>query len=190
MTSCKKDSSTTTGNVIPSGCVNTTNWLADGHELVYATYSPYVYADSLYSTFHLVSPGVFSATSVYDDGSFYPATTAYLKPCGTTIYESAASSMSNAEIGYKTDGNIGDRWTEILTSTGGNTGYDTTTIVAKNVSIIVPAGTFSCIQLHSVVTVNTPYYQTVTTDYYLDPTYGPVEANGTTVDYELARANF
>jgi hypothetical protein len=190
MTSCKKNTSTTTGNVIPSGCVNTTNWLADGHKLVYATYSPYISADSLYVTFHLVSPGVFSSTSIYDDGSLYPAATSYLKPCSTIIYQSTSSSMSNAEIGYKTDGTIGDKWTAILISLGGTTGYDTTTIAAKNVSVTVPAGTFNCIQLHSVVTIHTPYYQTVVTDYYLDPTYGPVEATGTTVDYELARANF
>lgn len=182
--SCKKDDNS--GN--SSGpCTNQTEWAKGGHLFVYVNNSGYILADSLYINFEEVSQGIFKSTDTFDDGSIYPPISTYMQPCGNSIYQSTDGNMANKQEVYRTDGKVGDTWTASITSVGGAQTTNTISIAAKDVSVTVPAGTFKCIQLHTVSTVQG---QSIETEMYLNNKSGPVKVAGATTAYELARINF
>lgn len=182
--SCKKNDNSGNGS---GSCINQTGWAKDGHLFTYVNNSNFIFADSLYVNIQEVSSGIFKSTSTFDDGTIYPVVSVYVQPCGNSIYQSTAADMANKQEVYRIDGNVGDNWTATIGSLGGMQTINTISIAAKNVSVTVPAGTFKCIQLHTVTTVQG---QTLETEMYLNNTYGPIKVEGTTTAYELARINF
>ena len=180
--SCKKDD-----NNIPT-CANNTGWLKNNHEAVFVNTPIFISADTLYTTFAEVSPGVFKSTSKFDDGTVYPTQSNYIQACNNSIYQATTSSLVYKQEIYRIDGIVGDNWTSTTTSSGGNTITTTSTITEKNVSITVPAGTFVCIRFTQVSTSSAG--GSVTTDTYINNNAGPVLIDGTSVHYELARKNY
>ncbi|MEO6721009.1 MAG: hypothetical protein ABIN67_11590 [Ferruginibacter sp.] len=181
--SCQKEHDADNPN-----CANNTGWLKNGHKPVFVITSIYIAADTLYTSFEEVSPGVFKSTSTFDNGTFYPTQTVYMQACGNIVYQSQSLDFANKQEAYRLNGNIGDTWTTSVISTGGNTVTTVTTITEKNVSKTVPAGTFICIKLHQVSTSSAG--GSVTSDTYLNNDAGPVLLDGTTAHYELARKNY
>lgn len=180
--SCKKNNNDTG----QGSCINETNWIKDGHQLVYVNQSAYIPADSLFINLHQISTGVFKSTSQYDDGSIYPVISVYLQACGNSIYQSTTENMSDKQEIYRIDGNTGDSWSADVTSLGGVAVKNTITITGKDVSVTVPAGTYKCLKLHMVSSYQG---QSIESDMYLNKTYGPVKVEGNT-SYSLARTNF
>ncbi|MDB5226881.1 MAG: hypothetical protein JWN78_1074 [Bacteroidota bacterium] len=187
ISSCKKSSNSTNNNNIPGNCVNNTGWVRDGHSWVYTNEPIYIFADSLFVTMESAGSGIFKSTSTFDNGTPFSG---YAKPCGNYIYQAADAAMTNAQIAYYVDGNINDTWSSVVTSTGGYTVTNTFTITDKNVSITVPAGTFSCLVIHITSHSTQPGSLTVETDLYMNNTYGMIETDGNTSHYELVRKNF
>lgn len=185
ISSCKKSSNS--NNNVPGNCVNTTGWIKDGHRWVYTNEPIYIFADSLFNSMDAAGTGVFKSSSSFDGG---PAQSVYLQPCGTDIYQSTSAAMTNSVIIYKTDGNVGDTWSNTLNSTGGYTVTSTFTITDKNVSITVPAGTFSCLEIYQESHSSQPGSLAVEAYVYLNNTYGMIMTDGNTVHYELVRKNF
>jgi hypothetical protein len=185
MISCKKDNGTPAAS-----CTNNTQWIKPGHQFVYENFPILIMADTLYVDLVEELPGTFKSTSKFDDGTSYPTQVTYLQPCDNSIYQALDVTLSNKQEIYRIDGNVGDSWTNVTTSTGGNSVTTTTTIAAKNVSVTVPAGTFSCIQFHNVATSSAAGSITVETEIYLDNNAGLVKAEGNTAHYELVRKNY
>jgi len=185
--SCKKNDDDSN---IPSNCTNITGWLKNGHQFVYVNEPILFFADTLTTTIEEVSAGVFKGTNVFDDGSTYPSFSGYTKPCGNDIYSAADVAMSNASVTYHVDGNINDTWSSVATSLGGYKVTNTYKITGKNISVTVPAGTFSCLKINVVSVSTQPGALTVITDIYLNNESGMIKTDGNTTHYELARKNF
>lgn len=191
ISSCKKDDNTNNNNVnIPANCTNITGWIKNGHEWVYTNNPIFIVADSLFVKMQETSTGIFKNSSTYDDGTFYPTISAYLKPCDNYIYQSTESSMANPIVVYHIDGAIGDSWSNSTPTSGGYTSTNTVTITDKNISVNVPAGTFSCIKYHMKSVSTKPGSIVVETDFYFNKDYGMIKTDGNTVSYELVRKNF
>ncbi|MFN8262532.1 MAG: hypothetical protein U0T07_03320 [Chitinophagales bacterium] len=189
ISSCDKDDDNNNNN-IPTNCTNITGWIKNGHEWVYANNPILIYADSLFVNMQEVSTGIFKNTSTYDDGILYGSYFAYLKPCDNIIYQSTSSSMSNPMVAYHIDGAIGETWTSTVISSGGHTVSNTVEITAKNISVTVPAGTFSCIKYHMTSVSTQPGSITVESDIYFNNDYGMIKTDGNTTSYVLVRKNF
>ena len=185
--SCKKDH-TDNNNSNPATCTNNTGWIKNGHMAVYTNEPIYIFADTLYTTLEEVSTGTFKSTSKFDDGTLYPTQSVYLEPCNNSIYQALTADLANKQEVYRIDGNMGDTWTSTTSSSMGNTITTVTSITGKNISITVPAGTFSCIRFHQVSTSSAG--GSVTTDTYLENNAGLIMADGTSVHYELVRKNY
>lgn len=173
-----------------SGCSNNTGWIITGHEWVYDHYSDYISADSLFVSVTAESDGAFTYNSTYDDGSLYPTFTSYLQPCGNDIYSAKTVSMADKFIVYKTDGNIGDKWSYTGTTTGGYAATAVNEITGKNITVSVTAGAFQCLKIHQVLTSSQPSSIPVVTDFYLNNQYGIIQVDGSTTQYNLVRKNF
>jgi len=185
--SCKKSND---DNTNPAVCTNNTQWIHNGYKLTYVNDPIFISADSLYISFQDVTGGIFRSTTQFDDGSLYPTSSSYMQPCGNSIYSDTATDMAHKQELYRLDGNVGDSWVYTGTSQLGNTITVTTTIAAKNVSVTVPAGTFTTMRLHQLTHSSNPAQPDTQLDTYLDPHYGPVKVSGDYVSYRLAHANF
>ena len=184
--SCKKSNDTTS----PVACTNNTVWVSNRHKLTYVNDPILISADSLYITMQDLGSGVFRSTSQFDNGTTYPTSSSFMQPCGNSIYSDTAADMAHKQEAYRLDGNIGDTWSYTATSQLGNTITVTSTITAKNVSVTVPAGTFSTLQIHQVTHSNNPLQPDTNLDTYMDAHYGPVKVLGDYLSYRLAYANF
>lgn len=188
-TSCGDDEDT--DNIIPSDCTNLTGWVVSGHQWVYDHYSDYIFADSLTVTVAAeIGNGVFRVNSVYDDGFIYPAYTTYMKPCKNDIYSSSSENMADAFVAYKVDGEVGESWNYTGKTQAGYTATVQQEITGKNISVTVPAGTFSCLKLHQVMNSSQPGSLTVISDIYLNNQYGLIKLDGNTTEYQLRRKNY
>jgi hypothetical protein len=189
--SCKKDSTTNGNGVIPSNCVNNLPWVQAGRTWVYSNEPIYIYADSLVITIdNEVSSGIFKTTTKYDDGAIFPTVTQYVKACDKDAYYATASDMSNAYLAYKLSGNVNDTWNYASNTVQGYSATATNKIVAKNVSVSVPAGTFSCTQIHTDIASSAPGALPVYTETYVSEQYGLIKVDGNTAHYELVHKNF
>lgn len=182
-TSCKKNDVPDD----PSDCINTTNWIKDGHQMAYVNKSPFYQADSLFVSFKEVGDGIFESTSVFDDGLLIPAAKVYLQPCRKWVYQASGSAMDDKQPVYLLEGVVGDTWQSTTTSFAGNQVVTQFSIVAKDISVTVPAGTFNCLQIQGISVVSG---QTIETNHFIHSEKGIAKVTGTTVSYELGRANF
>ena len=181
LNSCKKDSAST-----DSDCVNTTQWIKNGHKFSFKNFPLLILGDSVFLEIKEISPNVFQGIN---KTSLYNLPSSYLQPCGNNIYESTVSSMANKQISFKLDGQIGESWV-VTQPVQGYTATSTTTIKEKNVMITVPAGTFACTKFTSVTVTNNSSTPTMTFDMYYNNQYGLIKIIGLYVHYELAKANY
>ena len=182
LNSCKKDSAST-----DSDCVNTTQWIKDGHKFSYKNFPLLFPGDSVFLEIKEFSPIVFQSIN---KTSLYTLSSSYIQPCGNIAYESTVSSMANKQISLKLDGDIGESWAVSAQSGQGYGATLTTTIKEKNVMVTVPAGTFACVKYTTVVVSSNPSTPTTSVDSYYNSKYGLIKIIGLYTHYELAKANY
>lgn len=171
-------------------CTNNSGWLRNGHELVFENNSLFVLADTLYTTLEEVSPGIFKTTNIYDNGALYPPLISYQQACGNSVFQSSTADMANSQEIYRMDGNVGDSWVANITSQGGQSVTMTTTIIARDVQVTVPAGTFNTVHMRSESEVVGVPGSSSVIDQYVSNAEGPVKMDSDMVQYLLARKNF
>jgi hypothetical protein len=123
---------------------------------------------------------VYMATSVSDQGSLNY--TDYFHPCNNNLYigTTVSAAQTSTQVDQVSNSMLNSSWTENFNSTISN--YK---VIAKNVSVTVPAGTFSCdkitYQQNGAANVDTIFWNS---------SVGNVKYNGVFLAYEALYKNF
>jgi hypothetical protein len=168
-------------------CANTAVWAKNNNQWVYEISNTLLPTDTLYTKYLDAGPRIFRVLQQFDDGTLFPIDTAYAEFCNNKVYNANNIAMANKLEAYRLDGVVGETWSNTSTSSLGNTVTNECKIIAKNVMVTVPLGTFSCLHINTKSTVGT---QVVTGNIYLNSQKGLVQFKGSTVDYDLVRTNF
>lgn len=173
-----------------TNCVNNINFVKDGHEIVYVCLPPTPIADSLYTVYNETAPGIFTVTQTFDDGEFFDPVNVFVKPCDKIFYQAQEPDLSDLQLTYDLNGELGDSWVQTTTSQLGYTITNTSTIEEVDISVTVPAGTFNCMRIRTLSEYSVSGFPDLTNDTYLSADYGPVKIIGETAHYEMVRTNF
>lgn len=183
VTGCKKKSDDDDDNITPTPTPTDTcgtlamGFLANGHIL---TYDLSIFGGMPFLMTHTMTtyPGgkirtVLSSSTLND--------TLYSKECGGWLYRAAISDTLRSENKYrKSTTAVGDIWSF---SEGGTSAVYT--VLAKNVSVTTPAGTFVCDKIkyeqNGTLNVDTIYFNNAV---------GDVKYSGALIDYTLKTKNF
>lgn len=177
ISACTKSSSSNN----TTSCTNDFAYVANNHQLVYDASSAF-YPDTAITTSYstTTTTDVYKVSVVSSDGNINQA--AYLRPCTGKLFEgnTASAAASSTMYGRKSTTTVGETWS----TTSGTTTYNYK-VVAKNVTVVVPAGTFTCdkITYNEAGTINTD------TIYY-SPAIGDVKYDGVLLSYDLRSKNF
>lgn len=106
-----------------TSCVNNISWVKDGHEFVYVCLPPTPFVDSLYTVYYETSPGIFAIKQTFDDGLFIEPVTVFAKPCDKIYYQAAEPDLSDLQLTYDLDGELGDSWEQTTTTQLGLSHY-------------------------------------------------------------------
>ena len=182
LSSCKKDTEETTPDtsvpvVTPTDTCGTPimSYLAAGHILTY----DFSYFSSTFILTHTIKnfggnqfKTILSSSLINDS--------VYSKECGGWLYQSPSQTLTANHKYRKSNTVVGDTWS----STNGAT-TATYVVIAKNVSVTVPAGTFLCdkITYHQTGTSNTDTM-------YFNNSVGDVKYLGTGFNYSLKTKNY
>lgn len=180
--SCKKDTEETTPEatvpvVTPTDTCGTPvmSYLAAGHIL---TYDFSYFASSFILTHTIKNFGSNQFKTVLSSSVINDSV--YSKECGGWLYQSPSQSLTSNHKYRKSSTVVGTTWTSINGSITAN--Y---VVIAKNVSVTVPAGTFTCdkITYHQTGTSNTDTL-------FFNNSVGDVKYIGTGFNYALKTKNF
>jgi hypothetical protein len=184
--SCKKDSVTDDTN---EACVNNITYLQGGRKFVYENFSPLLGADSIYLEYNTVNTNTVLSTTKTSAPNSVPANS-YAQGCGSNIYYGDNSNMVNKQLAFKLNAAVNESWTYTVSANGTPFNFKTT-MEAKNISITVKAGTFTCDKFKieaNYVASGIPF--SITNYVYINSKYGTIKNQGDSNDYELARANY
>lgn len=182
LTGCSKDDDeqpTPSSNNPPPNTNATFPFLKAGNQLQYSFQSIFI-TDTAFSVNFTADGNAFKNTQTFLPSASVGIT--WLKECtGNLALSGSSASVDCANIFFKGNRVVGDSWT--FTTSSGNTA--THAVVAKNVSVTVPAGTFICDKMT---------YSTVggfnTDTLYFNNDVSFVKYEGLIGNYQLKSKNF
>jgi hypothetical protein len=176
--SCKKDNDDSSSGP----CIHSFTFLKNGAELTYSYSGLFGTSSTVKNIYDSTSQaGVFKHT-IKNISNGATLGTRYMKGCGGWLYNDVTVNIKDSLKNIKEDRALGDEWgyydPQLMK-------FNEYKVYKKNVSITVPAGTFTCDQLiyHQEGTINTDTL-------WWNNTYSYIKYSGFLFGYELTSKNF